>query len=409
MTPDLLDIFIALFIYIILIYQYKKLNKSLFINPLSPIILIFAISISSVNYFHRTGDIKENEYVILMIEFFIYFIFMFITPYLIKKNYLSLSNYMNISIFDIQITKIVFYISLIFSTIYIFFLWGNYSSGSDRFILNRNMRELMLFNTLFSIWALSMSSVIYSKTKEKRFLYYAIIIIILSAFMGARSASLFNSFIFLFFYLQCNTISKRNYFILLIILIFILIIPTYFMYDNVFEMLINRIFLSADIYLWSFVTGDYRPFINYYDPIAYILHPFSSLIGIRGYEYGFGAKILETANLVVDGTGPNDQMPMLGLIFYNDCLLCIAIFTIFFSLIMMFTIVFIFYFFSKKHIDLSLRVLIFSLLYSSSINIFVGVNAFSFNIVIALLGIIVYSIFYILKRISLKKVLNNEK
>jgi hypothetical protein len=400
---------IVLFIFLILIYQYRKLNKSLFLNPLSPPILIFAISVASVNYFHRTGDMNDREYFILMFEFSIYFIFMFVTPFFIRSNHLNLSEYMNIEIFDKQITEIVFIFSLLVGIIYILFLWSTYTSGSDRFILNRNMRELMLFNNLFSIWALSMSSVIYSKTNEKKFLYYVIILIILSGFMGARSAPIVGLLIFLFFYFQCNKINMKYLFILGVISFCLLILPTYFMYGNALEMIINRVFLAADIYLWSFVVGDYKPFIDFYDPLKYILHPFSSLIGIRGYEYGFGAQILETANLIVDGTGPNDQMPMLGLIFYNDSLLSISVFTIIFSSLMMFTIIFIFYFFTKIEISLSLRVLIFSLLYSSSIYIFIGVNAFSFNIVIALLGMIVYFIFYILKNISSKKVLNNDK
>lgn len=86
-----------------------------------------------------------------------------------KTKYTKLSNYMNISKFDIQITKIIFYISLIIGLFYILLLWTNYGSGDERFILNKNMRGLMLLNSLFSIWALYMSSVIYSKTKRKHF------------------------------------------------------------------------------------------------------------------------------------------------------------------------------------------------------------------------------------------------
>jgi hypothetical protein len=409
MTPNFLDVLATILIYFILIYQYRRLNKSLILNPLSPGILIFAISIVTVNYFYRTGNINDKEYFILMLEFFIYFIFMLITPLFIKNNYSKLSNYMNINSFDIQIAKIVFYFSLILSLIYIFLLWSSYSSGSDRFILNRTFRELMLLNNLFSVWSLSISSIIYSKTKKNEFLIYSIIIISLSSFMGSRSAAIVGLLTFLFFYFQCNKINGKYLFLVIFIAIILLILPTYFMYgSNTFEMILNRIFLSADIYIWSFVFGDYSDYIDYYDPIRYILHPFSSLIGIRGYEYGFGAQIVESANLPVDGTGPNDQMPMLGLIFYNDCLLCIIVFTIIFSLIMMLTILFIFYFFSRIKISLSFRALIFSLLYSSSIYIFIGVNAFSFNIVIALLGAIIYFIFYILRNISSKKVLNNE-
>ena len=409
MTPDLFDISFALTIYFVLVYRYKQLNKSLFINPISTGLLVFAISIASVNYFYRIGNMNDKEYFILMFQFLIYFIFIFVTPYFIKKKYFNLSEYMNISNFDIQLTKIIFYIAVFIGIVYMSLFWMNYSSGSERFIFNRNMRELMLFNTLFSIWALYMSSVIYSKTKKKTFLYYAFILIVLSAFMGSRGAAMQGFLIFLFFYLQCNKIKKEYFILLIIIFTCLVILPTQFMYGNALEMILNRVFLSADIYLWSFVVGDYKPFIDYYDPISYVLHPFSSLIGIRGYEYGFGAQILETANLVVDGTGPNDQMPMLGMIFYNDCLLCISVFTIIFSLIMMFTIVFVFYLFRKTNIDLSLRVLVFSLLYYSSINIFIGVNAFSFNIVILLLGFVVYFIFYIFKKIGSKKALNNDE
>lgn len=141
MTPDLLDITIALVIYFILIFQYKKLNKTLFLNPVSPILLVFAISISTVNYFYRTGDMNDREYYILMLEFMIYFIFIFIAPFFVKTKYINLSNYMNISKFDIQITKIIFYISLIIGLFYIFLLWANYGSGDERFILNRQQHQ----------------------------------------------------------------------------------------------------------------------------------------------------------------------------------------------------------------------------------------------------------------------------
>lgn len=403
MTPDLLDITIALVIYFILIFQYKKLNKTLFLNPVSPILLVFAISISTVNYFYRTGDMNDREYYILMLEFMIYFIFIFIAPFFVKTKYTNLSNYMNISKFDIQITKIIFYISLIIGLFYIFLLWANYGSGDERFILNRNMRELMLLNNLFSIWALYMSSLIYSKTKEKIFLYFVIVLILLTSFMGAKSAAILALLVFLFFYVQCNKINIKYLFLIVIVGISLLVIPVYFMYGNPIEKILTRIFWSADIYIWAFKLGDYKQFIDYYDPFSYILHPYSSLIGIRGYEYNFGAQIIESANLIVNGMGPQDHMPMLGLIFFNDCLLCIIVFTFIFSFLMLFTIVFVFYFFSKTNISLSFRVMTFSLLYTTSFNMFLSINIYSFSIVIVLLGLCIYSIFCILKSTKTKK------
>ncbi|WP_301376145.1 hypothetical protein [Aliarcobacter butzleri] len=400
MTPDILDISITLVIYFILIFQYRKLNKSLFLNPVSPILLVFSISIATVNYFYRIGDMNDNEYFTLMIQFFIYFIFLFITPWFVKNRYINLSNYMNITRFDIQIAKIIFYISITIGLIYIFLLWWKYGSGDERFILNRNMRELMLFNSLFSIWALFLSSVIYSKTKQKKFLYYVVILILLSGFMGAKSTPVIGLLVFLFFYFQCNKINAKYLFIIGGIGICLLILPTYFMYGNPLEKILTRIFWSADMYIWAFSIGDYKQFIDYYNPISYILHPYSSLIGIRGYEYNFGAQIIESANLSANGMGPQDHMPMLGLIFYNNCFLCIMVFSIIFASIMLFTILFVFYFFSKTNISLSLRVMIFSLLYTTSFNMFLSVNIYSFNIIIAILGLSIYFIFYFLKKIS---------
>lgn len=400
MNPDFFDILIALIIYFILIFQYKKLNNSLFLNPVSPLLLVFAISISTVNYFHRTGDMNDDEYFILILEFMIYFIFIFITPFFVKNKYTKLANYMNISTFDMQVTKIIFYLSLAIGIVYIFLLWSTYGSGDERFILNRNMRGLMLINSLFSIWALYMSSIIYSKTKERKFLYYVIILIVLSGLMGAKSATIIGLLVFLFFYFQCNKINIKNLFVIGIIGICLLILPTYFMYSNPIEKILIRIFWSADIYVWSFKLGDYKQFIDYYDPISYILHPYSSLIGIRGYEYNFGSQILESANLVVNGMGPQDHMPMLGLIFFNDCILCIVVFTVIFSSIILFTIVFVFYFFSKTNINLSFRVMIFSLFYTNSFNMFLSVNIYSFSVVIALLGLGVYIVLYILRNIK---------
>ena len=55
------------------IFECEYKNKTLFLNPVSPILLVFSISIATVNYFYRIGD---NEYFTLMIQFFIYFIFL---------------------------------------------------------------------------------------------------------------------------------------------------------------------------------------------------------------------------------------------------------------------------------------------------------------------------------------------
>ena len=342
----------------------------------------------------------DSIFNILMIEYFIYFIFISVTPHLINKKYIKLSDFIHIKPFDRQIVKILFYISIAIGIIYISILWGTYSSGSDRFILNKAMRPLMLINQLFSIWVLAMSSIIYAKTKQRKFLYYAIITIILSGFMGSRASAIVGSLLLLFFYLQFNSINKK-YFKYIILISFVLIfLPTYVMYDNAIEMLINRIVLAADIYIWSFIIGDYKELIGFYDPLMYFLHPFSSLIGIRGYEFPLGAQIISTANLEPDGTGPQDHMLIMGIVFFSDCIPCIILFTVFFAFLTMLSFIFIFYFFSLTRVPLSIRVLVFTLLYARSIGIFVGINAYSFNIIISIMGVVVYFFFDFLRNTS---------
>lgn len=409
MTPNLFEISLGLVLFLFLSFLYRKINKAIVFSITTLPLLVLSISIVSVIYYNRLGHIEIDIYYIILTELFIYFIFIAIAPFFILKKYTNLSNYMNIRKFDLQIAKIIFYISLIIGLIYIGILWGTYNSGADRFILNKKLRYLMLLNTLFSIWALALSSVIYAKTKDKIFLFYVIIIIILSIFMGSRSAAVGGLLLFLFFYLQVNIINNRIFTYIAILALLLLLLPTLIMYEDGLNMLINRIFMSADIYLWSFVIGDYRELIDYYEPLMYLLHPFTSLIGIRGYDFPMGAQILATANLEPTGTGPQDQMAMLGLIFFNDCVPCILLFTLFFGLLSMLSLIFIFYFFSLTKISLSLRVLIFILLYTKSISIFIGVNAYSFNIIIAILGLGIYFLFHFLKDISKKRKLFNHE
>lgn len=398
MIPSIEYAIFALFLCFIINWQYRKINKAIFLTPLTPQILTFTVSIATVMYLFIENKISEEIFLLLFLQFLLYFFTLMIVPYMINK-YSKMENYINIKPLDIKLASIIFYICLFISFIYIILFWTLYSEGSDRIYFNKDYRTLSLFNTLFSFWSISISSIIYSKYKIRKFLFFNLIIILLLAFMGSRSLSVTGIFIFLFFYLQLNSINVRYLVYIMIICFLSIIIPTQIMYGDALNIILNRVMMSGDIYLFSFVLGDYRELIGFYDPLKYFLHPFSSLFGIRGYDYPLGAQILSTAGIPVTGVGPQDHMTILALTFFPDSYLAIFIFTIYICLIIVFFMIINFYIFSLKKIHITLRSIIFTLIYIQIINIFVGINAFSFNIILIALAIVIYFLFLFIKNI----------
>ncbi len=390
MTPTPLYGLFAILMYIIIALQYKKINKAVFISPLLIQILTFTISFSTVIFLYNQGYINSQDFYILLMQFSIYFFVLMITPYFISSNHSNLSSYMNLRKFDFQMINFIFYINLIIGLTYVLLFWSLYSEGSDRLYFNKDFRVLSLLSILTSISAISTSSAVFSKTKQKKYFIYFIISIILASLMGSRASAIVGIFIFAFFYFHCNKVNSLLIIKIISVVALFLIVPTQIMYGNAFEIIMDRIMMSGDIYLFSYVIGDYTQLIDFYDPISYLMHPFSSIVGIRGYDYPLGAEILSTANLPVTGVGPNDQMPILGLTFFNDCIVCIIIFTLFFSLLIMFFILLAYRIFRETKLHLTIRVIVFTVIYIQVINIFIGVNAFSFNIIIGVFAICVY-------------------
>lgn len=399
MKPTLIYGILALGMYILIAWQYRKINKSIFFTPLIIQLLTFTISFFTVIHLFIENYIPEETFLLLILQFLLYFSTFMLIPYLIDKKHLEITKYIDIQSFDINLANIIFYISLFISLSYIILFWSLYSQGSDRIYFNRDYRILALFNTLFSTWSISISSIIYAKDKKRKFLFYIIITIILLLFMGSKGLAIVGIFIFLFYYLQYNELNIKYIFILIMIISLAIILPTQIMYGNALDTILDRVMMSGDIYLFSFVLGDYKELIGYYDPLKYFLHPFSSLLGIRGYEFPLGAQILSTAGIPVTGVGPQDHMTILALTFFPDSYLAIFIFTLYVCLIISFFMIINFYIFSLTKIHITLRSIVFMLIYTQIINIFVGINAFSFNIILIILAIGIYFLFLLINNI----------
>lgn len=277
-------------------------------------------------------------------------------------------------------------------------LWRNYSTGDDRLLLNKNLRIISILKDLFVTWFIALFSFIYAKTKRKKFLIHLLILYFLITGSGSKGDLGQAILVTTFFYFQFNTVSKKTKIKIYILMLFALFLPTFLMNGSGFiNKIIHRIYMSGDIYLFAYVIGDYKKLINYYDPLMYILHPFFSMIGIRGYDFPLGAQILSTANLPVTGTGPNPHMTILNLVFFDDCVFCILLSSFIYGLIALLS-VYLAFKILKTRLDSYFKVMVFIVLYTNQINLFIDIGMFEFNIIILLVGFFIYLQLEMLKK-----------
>ena len=84
-------------------------------------------------------------------------------------------------------------------------------------------------------------------------------------------------------------------------------------FSDVVRILVTRLWLSGDIYLYAYQMNGLSTIHGSYPVsfIAYMMHPFTSLIGIRAYDKPLGAMLFTavTGNDVL--AGPNPHLPVL--------------------------------------------------------------------------------------------------
>lgn len=104
---------------------------------------------------------------------------------------------------------------------------------------------------------------------------------------------------------------------------------------DVAAVFLTRMWLSGDVYIYayqmdgiSWLRGDYD--VNF---IAYMLHPFTALLGVRAYDVPLGAELSSVLAGEKVFTGPNPQLPFLLDFFFNANFFLIGIFAFMFGAI----------------------------------------------------------------------------
>jgi hypothetical protein len=69
--------------------------------------------------------------------------------------------------------------------------------------------------------------------------------------------------------------------------------------------IINRLFSSGDTYYYAFYLTDVSKLFDDYNFFSYLLHPFTSLFFIKGYDYPIGTNLFGKVTGDYSGYGPN--------------------------------------------------------------------------------------------------------
>lgn len=173
-------------------------------------------------------------------------------------------------------------------------------------------------------------------------------------------------------------------------------------------LLLDRLFSSGDIYYYSFVAGDYTKLFGEYNFLSYLLHPFISIIGIRGYEWPIGSELFAMANNQAEvlGYGPNPHLPILSLVILNGNFLLAFLFCFFVGIFVSWSRLFSLRIMQIKNIPPFWRIAIFSLFFMFSSLVVIDIGQFQFMLVGVLFVMIILSMIY--KVMGLKYSKDNE-
>jgi hypothetical protein len=82
--------------------------------------------------------------------------------------------------------------------------------------------------------------------------------------------------------------------------------------EMVIDLFITRLMMSGDVYIYAYQNDFLENVRKYYNPnfIMYLIHPITSLVGLRAYDRPLGAMLGSEASGFEVFTGPNPQTPV---------------------------------------------------------------------------------------------------
>jgi hypothetical protein len=331
----------------------------------------------------------------------IYLVSMYFKPSLKRgrrKEVLELFAYDNLK--NINLVMMFVYNSLI-GVLFAILLLKKYGGPDERLLVAKSNRAIDIIRIGISSVLPYYAVGLYLLTKKKIYLAFIFLLTVIGFFSGSKGFLL--QYIVTYFTLDGLINGKRDikFYIRRSFLFFIFIASAVLVKifwgatTQVALMdILNRILASGDIYYLSFIIGDYTQLFGEYNLIYYILHPFTSIIGIRGYEFPIGALILSTAGREVVGTGPNPHLPILSLILAKG----VYLFSLFFSFLVgcfvCISRIVAINFIAKRKIPPYWRIAFFSVFFDFVSHLYIDIGYFEFVLIGTFVVTVIFSVFY---------------
>lgn len=300
-----------------------------FLDPMGVLKLLVTVSLVDLTILFLNDYLKQDEF-LKMITLTAIFLFFTWVPSLFfsKQNFKQGINDLLIrtNLNDDQaVFKFTLATALILNVIFSLLLLGA-ESGDYRIVLAKQFRLLDVLKNGFTNVALTYGFLLVVFTNNKRILFQLILFAFTLFFTGAKSFVLTIVVTYFFFYgihNYENFLPKR--FLksvkekLVVGILGVVIILSGFLTlwywrgdpSVAWDILLSRVFLAGDIYLYAYVWGDYTQLYEKYNIGLYFLHPFLKLLGLQGYDFPLGAELFGLTGQPIEGFGPNAQLPIL--------------------------------------------------------------------------------------------------
>ena len=342
------------------------------------------------------------------------------------KKYTKLGNFSIQDVFAVDnLTEnylvITGFISLLLSLLFTAILFLSGGGGDDRIGFYKSFRSLSLVSNACQLIFIPTSiayCIVNKKNKNKnKNKIFPLLILNLSVllFSGSKSGlipiiSYASTMASVIFGKDKAVENIKKYWLLILMLLLTPILATSYAkgssINDSINSLLDRIYSSGDLYYYSFVVGDYTDLYKSYNFFSYLLHPFTSLIGIRGYDFPIGSKLFYFAQLAQSpnteemGFGPNPQLPILYLVLLHGNFLLSVISCFFSGLLVGYSKVYAIRNLYESLREPYVRIFNFCLFYFSSSTVILDLAAFQFNLVGVFFLSIVISFHYKVMRFN---------
>jgi hypothetical protein len=165
--------------------------------------------------------------------------------------------------------------------------------------------------------------------------------------------------------------------------------------SEAFFEIINRIFSSGDAYLYAFHLTDINSLFDDYSFFPYLLHPFTSLFFVRGYEYSLGTNLFGRVTGDFSGYGPNAYLPVLLIVLLKGNIFIATLVSFFFGSVICSLRVYGLRMLSEfRRIPPFWRISTFIAFFCLTPDIFVDIGLFEQALIILFVIVISLSVFY---------------